>query len=47
MGFDAIWITSPLDNLEKGYHGYWHRNWEKVNSHFGTEEDLHELVKTF
>ena len=52
MGFDAIWISSPLDNLEgheeaDGYHGYWHKNWEKINHHFGTEEDLHELVKTY
>ncbi len=52
MGFDAIWISSPLDNLEghemaDGYHGYWHRNWEQISSRFGSEEDLHQLVTTY
>ena len=37
MGFDAIWISPVIDNVEGGYHGYWAKNWEKVNSHFGSE----------
>ena len=44
MGFDAIWISPVVDNTNKGYHGYWARNWNKINSHFGTEEDLKALV---
>jgi len=46
LGFDAIWITPVVDNLDGGYHGYWARNWEKLNSHFGSEDDLKNLVKT-
>ena len=37
MGFDAIWISPVIDNTEGGYHGYWARDWDKINSHFGTE----------
>jgi alpha-amylase len=37
MGFDAIWISPVVDNSPGGYHGYWAANWEKINSHFGTE----------
>lgn len=45
MGFDAIWISPVVDNLDNGYHGYWARNWEKVNDHFGTEDELKALVQ--
>ena len=45
MGFDAIWISPVIDNLDGGYHGYWARNWEQVNTNFGSEDDLKELVK--
>ena len=44
LGFDAIWISPVIDNLDKGYHGYWGRNWEKVNDHFGSQDDLKALV---
>ena len=44
MGFDAIWISPVIDNLDPGYHGYWGRNWEEINSHFGTKNDLKSLV---
>lgn len=45
MGFDAIWISPVVDNTEGGYHGYWARNWEKLNDNFGSEQDLHSLIK--
>ena len=44
MGFDAIWISPVVDNLDKGYHGYWAKDWEKINSNFGSEEDLKSMV---
>jgi len=44
MGFDAIWISPIVANMEPGYHGYWATNWEEVNWHFGTEQDLTNLV---
>jgi len=45
MGFDAIWISPIIKNIEPGYHGYWASDLFKVNEHFGTEEDLVELVE--
>jgi alpha-amylase len=44
MGFDAIWISPVVDNTEGGYHGYWAKNWNEINSHFGSEDDLKSLV---
>jgi len=45
MGFDAVWISPIVDNIEGGYHGYWAANWEKTNSHFGTDQDLKDFVQ--
>jgi alpha-amylase len=45
MGFDAIWISPVIDNTDGGYHGYWARNINKINSNFGTASDLELLVK--
>ena len=44
MGFDAIWISPIVDNLDGGYHGYWARNWEGLNTNFGSADDLKALV---
>jgi len=44
MGFDAVWISPVVDNLAGGYHGYWAKNWEGINSNFGTEAELTEFV---
>ncbi|EPX72017.1 alpha-amylase Aah3 [Schizosaccharomyces octosporus yFS286] len=51
LGFTAIWI-SPVDkniegdpnNAGQAYHGYWNTNYEKLNEHFGTEDDLISLI---
>lgn len=49
LGFDAIWITPPLQNTElfdgtTGYHGYWMTSLDKVNEHFGSAQDLKDFV---
>lgn len=44
LGFDAIWISPVVDNTDGGYHGYWARDWNKINDHFGSEQDLKDLV---
>ena len=50
MGFDAIWISPVITNYENastnmwGYHGYWALNWETINAHFGTAQELQALV---
>jgi len=44
MGFDAIWISPIPHNAPPDYHGYGALNWEKINEHFGTSDDLHNLI---
>lgn len=49
MGFDAVWISPAMANIEgnttygAAYHGYWPVNYNALNSHFGTEDDLKAL----
>jgi len=52
MGFDAIWISPIVENVDDpdyklgvGYHGYWAKDWSKLNSNFGSPEDLKALVQ--
>lgn len=51
MGFTAIWISAPQENEkfsrsgdEAGYHGYYTKDFNSPNSHFGTEEELEALI---
>eukprot|EP01026_Neomeris_dumetosa_P010276 TRINITY_DN1381_c3_g2_i1.p1 TRINITY_DN1381_c3_g2~~TRINITY_DN1381_c3_g2_i1.p1 ORF type:complete len:450 (-),score=53.26 TRINITY_DN1381_c3_g2_i1:357-1706(-) len=44
LGFDAIWISPMVQNMEKGYHGYWAKNFSKLNDNFGDEESLRDFV---
>ena len=44
MGFDAIWISPIIENLEGSYHGYHLTNLYKLNEHFGSEDDFIELI---
>ena len=45
MGFDAIWISPILKNKEGSYHGYHNVDIYSINEHFGTSDDLKELIK--
>mmetsp|Transcript_11609 Transcript_11609/g.11990 ORF Transcript_11609/g.11990 Transcript_11609/m.11990 type:complete len:468 (+) Transcript_11609:23-1426(+) len=44
MGFNAIWISPMPKNLGNDYHGYAFLDLYEVNEHFGTEEDLKNLI---
>ena len=44
MGFDAIWISPIPTNAEEDYHGYGALDWESVNDHFGSSQDLSDLI---
>jgi len=44
MGFNAIWISPIPHNAEPDYHGYGAMDWERINEHFGEEEDLMSLI---
>ena len=52
MGFDAIWISPVVANLEgdtgdgTSYHGYWTIDQTRLNGHFGTDGDLQLLSQT-
>ncbi|TFY68820.1 hypothetical protein EVG20_g3408 [Dentipellis fragilis] len=51
MGFDAVWISPIQANLDgvttkgEAYHGYWVQDLGRLDPHFGTEDDLKELIK--
>ena len=51
LGVTSIWITPPVDNADNidanggaGYHGYWGRDFFRVDEHFGTLDDFKELT---
>jgi alpha-amylase len=46
MGFNAIQISPIEENTEDGFMGYWTKDFNRVNPHFGTEQDLQDLVTT-
>lgn len=56
LGINAIWMTPIVEQIHSatdegtgktyGYHGYWTKDWTKIDPNFGTKEDLHELVET-
>ena len=48
MGVTAIWVSPIFRQVpyQDTYHGYGIQNFLDVDPHFGTREDLHELVNT-
>ena len=54
LGINAIWMTPVVEQihggtdegtgLSYGYHGYWAKDWTKIDPNYGTKEDLKELV---
>jgi len=50
MGFDTVWISPIVSNIGgstgygEAYHGYWTLDITKLNSKFGTEQDLKDLI---
>ncbi len=55
LGIDVIWLTPIVEQVHGyvdegdgktyGYHGYWAKDWTNIDSNFGTEADMLELVK--
>ncbi|MGB0892056.1 MAG: alpha-amylase family glycosyl hydrolase, partial [Flavobacteriaceae bacterium] len=53
-GINAIWMTPIVEQihggtdegtgLTYGFHGYWTKDWTKIDPNYGTKEDLKELV---
>lgn len=53
LGINTIWITPIVDNVDyvvnedltqTGYHGYWAKDFTKLDEHLGTTADLDELI---
>ncbi len=54
MGVTAIWISPPVDNIDKaavysgtpnaGYHGYWTRDFKVPEEHFGSWSEFDAMV---
>ncbi len=51
LGVTAIWISPPSENEllsrdgeESGYHGYFTHDYNKADPHYGTKQDLVDLV---
>lgn len=50
MGVNSIWISAPYENDrdffgKDGYHGYWPHDFSKPEPHFGTKEQMKNLVE--
>ncbi|XP_067949039.1 uncharacterized protein [Watersipora subatra] len=45
LGVNAIWISPVIEQTDGGYHGYWAKNINAINSHFGSSDDLKQLVQ--
>ena len=44
MGFNAVWISPHVDNVDGGS-GYWAQDFYATNAHFGTRDDLTQLIE--
>ncbi len=55
LGINAIWMTPVVEQIHGGtdegtgltyaFHGYWPKDWTKIEPNYGTKEDLKELVQ--
>ncbi|MFN0035481.1 MAG: alpha-amylase family glycosyl hydrolase [Saprospiraceae bacterium] len=56
LGITAIWFTPVVEQIHApvnegtgntyGFHGYWAKDWTRLDPNFGTEKDLAQLVQT-
>jgi glycosidase len=44
LGCTAIWLSPPFENNGQSYHGYDIANYLAVDPHFGSKQDLIDLV---
>lgn len=55
LGINAIWMTPIVEQIHGGtdegtgvtygFHGYWAKDWTKIDPNYGTKADLKELVQ--
>ncbi len=56
LGINAIWFSPVMEQIHDsvdegtgntyGFHGYWTKDWTKIDPNFGTHEDLKLLIDT-
>ena len=56
LGVDVIWLTPPVEQIHAGtdegtgksygFHGYWAKDFTRVDANLGTEADMREFVDT-
>ena len=56
LGITALWFTPVMEQIHGavnegtgntyGFHGYWTRDWTRLDPNFGTEAELAQLVET-
>lgn len=56
LGVDVIWLTPPVEQIHAGtdegtgksygFHGYWAKDFTRVDANLGTEKDMREFVDT-
>lgn len=56
LGINAVWFTPVVEQIHDatdegtgvsyGFHGYWAKDWTRLDPNFGTEKDLAELIET-
>ena len=56
LGVNVLWITPPVEQIHAGtdegtgksygFHGYWARDFTKIDANLGTEADFKRLVET-
>src|SRR6185312_6280200 len=44
LGCTAVWLSPVFENNPKAYHGYDINNYLSIDPHFGTKQDLVDLV---
>ncbi|CAE8698910.1 unnamed protein product, partial [Polarella glacialis] len=44
LGVDGIVLSPTIENMPKGYHGYWPKDLNAVNHRLGTEQDLKMFI---
>lgn len=47
LGVDGVILSPIVDSFPGGYHGYWPREFYKVNPLLGTEDDMRQLSMKF
>ncbi|MBI3285019.1 MAG: alpha-amylase [Burkholderiales bacterium] len=56
LGVDVIWLTPPVEQIHAGtdegsgksygFHGYWARDFTRVDANLGSEQEMREFVAT-